>query len=57
MKEPIRKGELKGVGQSATHVDFEELKKQLESGDIKNKSPFSNFFDGLKDQTPTNQSR
>ena len=50
MKDPIRKGELKGVGQNATHLDFEQLKKQLDAGQQKGKSPFSNFFDTLKNK-------
>lgn len=57
MKEPIRKGELKGAGSSPTHIDFEQLKKQLESGSHKEKNPFSNFFDSLKKQNYPNQNK
>jgi len=46
--EPIRRGELKGVGANPNHIDFEQLKQQLDTGAEKGKSPFSNFFDKLK---------
>lgn len=51
MKDPIRRGELKGVGSNPNHLDFEHIKKQLEQGGPK-KSAFSNFFDSLKPKEP-----
>lgn len=50
--EPIRRGEIKGVGTNPSHINFDQLKQQLDSGAEKGKSPFSNFFDTLKPQEP-----
>ena len=48
MSEDIRKGRIVGMGSSMNHVDYEALKKGLETN--KSKSPFTGFFDSLKDK-------
>ena len=53
--EPIRRGELKGAGSKATHLDFEGLKAQLDANKGKKVSPFDNFFNSLKPENKANE--
>ena len=52
MSEDIKKDKIVGMGDLPLNVDYNALKKGLESGG--NKSPFTNFFDSLKPQEPAN---
>lgn len=52
MSKDIKKDRIVGTGELPLNVDYEAIKKGLESN--QDKSQFSNFFNSIKAPLPTN---
>lgn len=55
MSDNIKKDRIVGMSEVPSSINYEQLKKGLESN--KPKSAFSNFFDTLKKEEPPKQSQ